>query len=208
MRELKPLELKYPIQLHTRGNPGCVFLELMLLIHYLYSTFTYRYSAQITKEYLYQNLQIVLCNLVENSLFLPFFLSALGETSRSLADHQGPLLSAGNSHSYVLLLLRVPVTWGISSLRLSWELLAYLLIGNGPLNPRVRRCQGSDVWCLSSESHTPLLLRSSCPASAWISPAVLLHLKLLIPAVPSVLLKSGWLSDPMEQFNCLEFSFL
>jgi hypothetical protein len=77
------------IQVQSHGSsPACVVLELFILNGYLYLTFTYRYLAQITEVFSYQNLLLFYASWLK-MLALPCFLSVLiKESSRSLADYQ------------------------------------------------------------------------------------------------------------------------
>lgn len=149
-------------------------------------------------------------NCFQQLPFLPFHLSALfGKSSRSFAGHKGPLrralLLVGNNHPHVWCscLHLWPEEW------FHWssfdELPVHLLIRNGP---GVGVCQRSGTWHLPGESHAPLPLGSSCPASTPTSSTLFLHEKWLSSIVLSTPLKHGWRPCPNRTVGCLGFSLI
>lgn len=161
-------------------------------------TFTYRYSAQITKEFQYHRLLTVLCDWGENSPFLPFSsVCPSGEILKiiywsSVALNEG-LVFCWQEPSMLLLLLCAPLAWGVVSLRG----LLLCISSVGMAQPTLKRECVRDQRCDASPvSHTPspseLLL--SCVCLLLINPVSLPGVTQL--CCPFNWLENGWLSCP------------
>lgn len=173
-------------------------------------TFTYRYSAQVTKQFQYHKLWNVLGSWGENSPFLPFHLFALlGKSSRLLQVISVPKQRPGFL-SVITTLCSSALVCALGQRSHFPEALSMscpCICSLGMAQPILKRECVRDERCETSPvSHTPLPLSSSCPTSACSSSTLFLHQEWLSSVVLSIDRKMGGCLVPVEQSGWIVFS--